>query len=320
MARDVAGAGACAVLFAFREVLERAQGRAGADHQRRSTARCVSDALGEVARGQEVVEFACGIPHLLKGGVLRVGVHRHRRALDPPAARGRRRDHAVQLPGDGPDVDVSRSRSRAATRSSSSRANATRRRRLGSPSCGPRPGLPAGVFTVLHGDKEAVDGLLTHPDVRAVSFVGSTPIARYVYETAAAHGKRVQALGGAKNHMVVLPDADLEAAADAAVSAGYGSRRRALHGDLGGGGGRAESRDALVDAIADAYTRGARSGAGDDAGCRDGPARHGGAPRSGARVRRRGRGRGRDAGRRRSRARLDRPRRLLPRAVPVRPT
>src|SRR5207344_332355 len=84
-------------------------------------------------------------------------------------------------------------------------------------------GLPAGVFTVLQGDKEAVDGLLTHPDVRAVSFVGSTPVARYIYETAAANGKRVQALGGAKNHMVVLPDADLELAADAAVSAGYGS-------------------------------------------------------------------------------------------------
>jgi malonate-semialdehyde dehydrogenase (acetylating)/methylmalonate-semialdehyde dehydrogenase len=84
-------------------------------------------------------------------------------------------------------------------------------------------GLPAGVFTVLQGDKEAVDGLLTHPDVRAVSFVGSTPVARHVYETAATNGKRVQALGGAKNHMVVLPDADLELAADAAVSAGYGS-------------------------------------------------------------------------------------------------
>jgi malonate-semialdehyde dehydrogenase (acetylating) / methylmalonate-semialdehyde dehydrogenase len=84
-------------------------------------------------------------------------------------------------------------------------------------------GLPDGVFNVVHGDKEAVDALLEHPDVAAVSFVGSTPIARYVYETGTRHGKRVQALGGAKNHMVVLPDADLEAAADAAVSAGFGS-------------------------------------------------------------------------------------------------
>jgi malonate-semialdehyde dehydrogenase (acetylating)/methylmalonate-semialdehyde dehydrogenase len=84
-------------------------------------------------------------------------------------------------------------------------------------------GLPDGVFNVVHGGKQAVDGLLTHPDVRAVSFVGSTPIARYVYETGTSHGKRVQALGGAKNHMVVLPDADLDLAADAAVNAGFGS-------------------------------------------------------------------------------------------------
>lgn len=84
-------------------------------------------------------------------------------------------------------------------------------------------GLPDGVFNVLNGDKVAVDGLLTHPDVQSISFVGSTPIARYVYETGTQHGKRVQALGGAKNHMIVLPDADLDLAADAAVNAGYGS-------------------------------------------------------------------------------------------------
>jgi malonate-semialdehyde dehydrogenase (acetylating)/methylmalonate-semialdehyde dehydrogenase len=84
-------------------------------------------------------------------------------------------------------------------------------------------GLPDGVFNVLHGDKVAVDGLLTHPDVRSISFVGSTPIARYIYETAAHHGKRVQALGGAKNHMLVLPDADLDLVADSAINAGFGS-------------------------------------------------------------------------------------------------
>jgi malonate-semialdehyde dehydrogenase (acetylating)/methylmalonate-semialdehyde dehydrogenase len=84
-------------------------------------------------------------------------------------------------------------------------------------------GLPDGVFNVLHGDKEAVDGLLEHPDVKAISFVGSTPIAQYIYETAARNGKRVQALGGAKNHMLVLPDADLELTADAAINAGFGS-------------------------------------------------------------------------------------------------
>ena len=98
-----------------------------------------------------------------------------------------------------------------------------RRPRTGSPSLWSEAGLPAGVFNVVHGDKVAVDRLLEHPDVKAVSFVGSTPIARYVYETATGNGKRVQALGGAKNHMVVLPDADLDLAADAAVNAGFGS-------------------------------------------------------------------------------------------------
>src|ERR1700761_6893960 len=89
--------------------------------------------------------------------------------------------------------------------------------------CWAEAGLPDGVFNVIHGDAVAVDRLLTHPEIRAVSFVGSTPVARHVYETGTSHGKRVQALGGAKNHMVVLPDADLDAAADAAVSAGFGS-------------------------------------------------------------------------------------------------
>jgi malonate-semialdehyde dehydrogenase (acetylating) / methylmalonate-semialdehyde dehydrogenase len=84
-------------------------------------------------------------------------------------------------------------------------------------------GLPDGVFNVVHGDKESVDALLTHPGIKSVSFVGSTPIAKYVYETGTKHGKRVQALGGAKNHMVVLPDSDLELAADAAINAGFGS-------------------------------------------------------------------------------------------------
>jgi malonate-semialdehyde dehydrogenase (acetylating)/methylmalonate-semialdehyde dehydrogenase len=109
-------------------------------------------------------------------------------------------------------------------------------------------GLPDGVFTVVQGDKEAVDTLLTHPDVAAVSFVGSTPIARYIYETGTAHGKRVQALGGAKNHMVVLPDADIDLAADAAVSAAYGAageRCMAISVAVAVGG----VGDALVDAI-----------------------------------------------------------------------
>src|ERR687887_1408703 len=99
-------------------------------------------------------------------------------------------------------------------------------------------GVPDGVFNVVHGDKVAVDALLTHPGVAAVSFVGSTPVAKYVYETATGNGKRCQALGGAKNHMIVLPDADIDMAADAAVSAGYGSARaRCKAGSQGGGGG-----------------------------------------------------------------------------------
>jgi malonate-semialdehyde dehydrogenase (acetylating)/methylmalonate-semialdehyde dehydrogenase len=125
------------------------------------------------------------------------------------------------------------------------------------------------VFSVLQGDKEAVDGLLTHPDVRAVSFVGSTPIARYVYETAAANGKRVQALGGAKNHMVVLPDADLEQAVDAAVSAGYGSageRCMAISVVVAVG----DVADQLVEQIA-TKTRDVRVGAGNDPDAEMGP-------------------------------------------------
>ena len=104
-----------------------------------------------------------------------------------------------------------------------------------------RAGFPDGVCNVVQGDAEAVNALLTHPEVDAISFVGSTPIARHVYETGTSHGKRVQALGGAKNHMVVLPDADVDAAADAAISAGLRVGGGAVHGDLGrrrGGCGR----------------------------------------------------------------------------------
>ena len=102
-------------------------------------------------------------------------------------------------------------------------------------------GLPDGVFNVFNGDKVAVDALLTHPDVQSISFVGSTPIARYVYETGTAHGKRVQALGGAKNHMLVLPDADLDLAADQAINAGLRLGGGAVHGDLRRAGGRRRS-------------------------------------------------------------------------------
>ena len=122
-----------------------------------------------------------------------------------------------------PDVDVGAGARVRQHASCSSRRRRIRPPRSGSPELLREAGLPDGVFNVVHGDKVAVDALLEHPDVAAVSFVGSTPIARYVYETATASGKRCQALGGAKNHMIVLPDADVDMAADAAVSAGYGS-------------------------------------------------------------------------------------------------
>ena len=140
-------------------------------------------------------------------------------------------------------------------------------------------GLPDGVFNVVHGDKVAVDALLEHPDVAAVSFVGSTPIARYIYETGTKNGKRVQALGGAKNHMVVLPDADIDMAADAAVSAALRLGRRALHGDLAGGRGRRRRRRARRrDQAAAAEDQGRQR---PRARRRDGPARHARAPRQG---------------------------------------
>jgi malonate-semialdehyde dehydrogenase (acetylating)/methylmalonate-semialdehyde dehydrogenase len=209
------------VLFAFREVLARRLGEVAAaitaEH-----GKVLDDALGEVQRGLEVVEFACGAPHLLKGsfsdGVSGgVDVYSIRQPLGVVAVIS-----PFNFPAMVPlwFVPVAIACGNAVVLKPSEK----------DPSAAmllaemwAEAGLPAGVFSVLQGDKVAVDGLLTHPDVKAVSFVGSTPIARYVYETGTAQGKRVQALGGAKNHMVVLPDADLEAAADAAVSAGFGS-------------------------------------------------------------------------------------------------
>jgi malonate-semialdehyde dehydrogenase (acetylating)/methylmalonate-semialdehyde dehydrogenase len=250
-----------AILFAFRELLEARKTELAriisAEH-----GKVVSDALGEIARGQEVVEFACGIPHLLKGGYSEsvstgTDVHSIRQPLGVmagitpfnfPAMVPMWMYPVAIACGNAFVLKPSERDPSASNWVAALWADA---------------GLPPGVFTVLHGDKAAVDGLLTHPDVKAVSFVGSTPIARYVYETAAASGKRVQALGGAKNHMVVLPDADLEAAADAAVSAGYGSAgERCMAISVVVAVGRAG--DGLVDAIA-TRTRAVKVGAGDDA-------------------------------------------------------
>src|SRR5918999_1309799 len=181
-----------------------------------------SDALGEVQRGLEVIEYACGIPTLLKGGFSEqaatgIDVYSIRQPLGVAAGIT-----PFNFPAMVPMWMWAPALACGNTfvlKPSEKDPSAS----LWAAELLKEAGVPDGVFNVVHGDKVAVDALLEHPDVKAVSFVGSTPIARYVYETGTSHGKRVQALGGAKNHMVVLPDADVEMAADAAVSAAYGS-------------------------------------------------------------------------------------------------
>jgi malonate-semialdehyde dehydrogenase (acetylating)/methylmalonate-semialdehyde dehydrogenase len=209
------------VLFAFREELARRRGEL-AEIISSQHGKVRSDAAGEVQRGLEVVEFACGIPQLLKGGYTEqastdVDVYSIRQPLGVTVGIT-----PFNFPAMVPlwMCPVSIACGNSFVLKPSERDPGAS---LVMAECWAEAGLPDGVFSVVQGDAEAVDSLLGHPGIDAVSFVGSTPIARHIYETAAGHGKRVQALGGAKNHMVVLPDADLEAAADAAVSAGYGS-------------------------------------------------------------------------------------------------
>jgi malonate-semialdehyde dehydrogenase (acetylating) / methylmalonate-semialdehyde dehydrogenase len=182
----------------------------------------LSDAMGEVARGLEVIEFCCGIPELLKGGFSEqastgidvysirqpVGVAAGITPFNFPAMVPMWMWAPALACGNTFVLKPSEKDPSASVFTAELLKEA---------------GVPDGVFNVVHGDKVAVDAVLEHPEIAAVSFVGSTPIAKYVYETGTKHGKRVQALGGAKNHMVVLPDADIEMAADAAVSAAYGS-------------------------------------------------------------------------------------------------
>jgi malonate-semialdehyde dehydrogenase (acetylating)/methylmalonate-semialdehyde dehydrogenase len=209
------------VLFAFRELVQQNKEKIAAlitdEH-----GKVLSDAAGEVTRGLEVVEFACGIPHLLKGGFSEevstgVDVYSIRQALGPVAIIS-----PFNFPAMVPmwffPVAIACGNTVVVKPSEKDPSAVMFLGQLWK-----EAGLPDGVFNVLHGDKEAVDALLTHPGIKSVSFVGSTPIARYVYETGTKAGKRVQALGGAKNHMIVLPDADLELAADAAINAGFGS-------------------------------------------------------------------------------------------------
>jgi malonate-semialdehyde dehydrogenase (acetylating)/methylmalonate-semialdehyde dehydrogenase len=182
----------------------------------------LSDAGGSLQRGMEVVEFACGIPHLLKGEhAENVGSGVDCYSLRQPlgvCAGITPFNFPVMVPLWMFPVAIACGNTFILKPSEKVPSASLRMAQLFR-----EAGLPDGVFNVVHGDKEAVDAILLHPDIKAVSFVGSTPIAKYIYETAAQNGKRVQALGGAKNHAVVLPDADLEFAADALIGAAYGS-------------------------------------------------------------------------------------------------
>jgi len=219
--RDTSVSARTRILFAFRDLVEKNREEIAkllvAEH-----GKVFADALGEVQRGLEVIEFVCGIPHLLKGDYsenvsTQVDTYTMRQPLGVvagitpfnfPAMVPMWMYPVAIACGNTFVLKPSEKDPSASNFSAELFAEA---------------GLPEGVLTVLHGDKVAVDRILEHEDIAAVSFVGSTPIARYVYERGTAHKKRVQALGGAKNHMIVLPDADMELAADSAVSAGYGS-------------------------------------------------------------------------------------------------
>jgi malonate-semialdehyde dehydrogenase (acetylating)/methylmalonate-semialdehyde dehydrogenase len=219
--RDTSISARTRIMFAFRDLVERNREEIAkllvAEH-----GKVFTDALGEVQRGLEVIEFACGIPHLLKGDFsenvsTQVDTYTMRQPLGVVAGI---------TPFNFPAMVPMWMYPIAIACGNTFVLKPSEKDPSASNFCAElfaEAGLPEGVLNVLHGDKVAVDAILEHPDIAAVSFVGSTPIARYVYETGTANNKRVQALGGAKNHMIVLPDADMELAADSAVSAGYGS-------------------------------------------------------------------------------------------------
>ena len=209
------------LLFAFRALVD-AHRQELAEIITREHGKVLSDAHAEVQRGLEVVEFACGVGEILKGemsGQVSRGVDSY--SLRQPlgvVAGITPFNFPIMVPMWMHPVAIACGNAFVLKPSEQDPSVSLRIAELWS-----EAGLPDGVFNVVQGDKTAVDAILAHPDVAAVSFVGSTPIARYVYETATSHGKRVQALGGAKNHAVVLPDADLDLAADGLISAGYGS-------------------------------------------------------------------------------------------------
>ncbi|HTE62761.1 MAG TPA: CoA-acylating methylmalonate-semialdehyde dehydrogenase [Solirubrobacteraceae bacterium] len=209
------------ILFRFRDLVDRHRDEL-ARLVTREHGKVLSDAAGEVQRGLEVVEFACGIGQLLKGemsGQVSSGVDSYSLRQPLGVAVGITPfNFPVMVPMWMFPVALACGNAFVLKPSEQDPSASVRLGELLT-----QAGLPDGVFNVVHGDKVAVDALLMHPDVAAVSFVGSTSIARHVYETATAHGKRVQALGSAKNHAIVLPDADLDLTADSLVSAGFGS-------------------------------------------------------------------------------------------------
>jgi malonate-semialdehyde dehydrogenase (acetylating)/methylmalonate-semialdehyde dehydrogenase len=209
------------ILFRIRELLEQRKPEL-ARIVTSQHGKVLSDAAGEIQRGIENVEFACGIPNLMKGGFS----EQVATGVDTYSIRQPLGVVAGITPFNFPAMVPMWMFANAIACGNAFILKPSEK----DPSASmfvaevlQEAGLPDGVFNVVHGDKVAVDAILASPGISAVSFVGSTPIARYIYETGTRNGKRVQALGGAKNHMIVLPDADLDMAADAAVSAGYGS-------------------------------------------------------------------------------------------------
>ncbi len=219
--RDASLARRTEIMFSFRRLLDDNRSRL-AEAITTQHGKVFADALGEVQRGIEVAEFACGIPHLLRGEMTpdvstSVDAFSMRQPLGVVAGITPF-NFPIMVPMWMVPMAIACGNTFVLKPSEKDPAGSMLLAELFGDA-----GLPPGVLNVLHGDANAVNGLLDHPDVSAVSFVGSTPIARHIYQRATAAGKRVQALGGAKNHMVVLPDADIGQAADAAVSAGYGS-------------------------------------------------------------------------------------------------
>ncbi len=209
------------IMFSFRELLNNRKGEL-AEIITSEHGKVLSDALGEISRGQEVVEFATGMPHLLKGFYTEnastgVDVYSTRQPLGVVGIIS-----PFNFPAMVPmwfyPIAIAAGNT-VVLKPSEKDPSAS----LWIAKLFKEAGLPDGVFNVLQGDKESVDGLIESPDVESISFVGSTPIAQYIYENCAKKGKRVQALGGAKNHMLVLPDADLDLVADSAINAGFGS-------------------------------------------------------------------------------------------------